>query len=187
MSDAIEVLPPEQEIEPITEVDGHRITPKQFLYFQTYYLPDVDGNGEEARRRCVAQGYVMSPATAYKWRNSGWWKKLAIELFGQSQNDYRVKIAAMSGKLTSAMEAVLDGDPTYHKTANAVVQANRVFGEIGDDPLIKKRPNFQSTTNITNNTLNLTQDQLADRLRGLSQEQLIDYNRSGKLPELEKV
>ena len=183
MDGEIEVLEPafKEDRGAVIDVDGHKITPAQWRCFELWI---ENSNMVEVHKRLVVEGYTVTNSIVYHWKRQLWWGKLCDEFFGGAQNDFRTRIASKVEKIAEGLEGVATGDEKYHKSANAVVQLGRLFGEMGDHPLIQKRPMFSNTTNIQNNTLNLTSDQLADKLRGLNQQQLIDFNRTGRLPEI---
>jgi len=167
-------------LESKTVVMGHDVTAAQWRAFE---LSNLGLNNEEIATRMQSEGYKVKHRGIGLWKRHPWWKALANEYLEEKQTAFKQFLAEHAEQIGASYLEVLTGKDKGDKTANARVRAVELFLLVGDDPLIKKTPKFVNQTNIQNNTLNISSDELRRKLGGMTQDQMIEYNRTGQLPQ----
>ena len=153
-------------------IAGHRLKPNQWAAFETYWL---SGSVEQA-----ARSGSVSPWTIWNWRRSPWWQELFERHVQHHQQDFHSRLARHSKDLADGVIGVASGKDTADKTASARVNAAKLFAEMGEKPLIKKR-NLELTY-IGNQQNNYGGINLG-ALKGMTQEELLEMNESGTIPD----
>ena len=156
----------------LPKIAGQVLQPKHLkafeLYTQYYSLEEV------------AQVMKISVRTLYQWRNQGWWKELHQTYIEDKQQDFYLQMCAKADEIITGYFEVVTGRDKGDKTANARVQAAKLFMESGSNPLIKKHAatfNIQNTQVTQTNRINIQQ------LKEMTQAELLEMNLTGIIPE----
>lgn len=152
-------------------VMGHQLTMQNWKALQGFVLT---GKYTEGARRAG----VSKPAI-YLWHNQPWWQAMMRDYIKRSRERTLIDTARNYERAIGTLESVMDATDKADKTAQARVNAARTVMELGEEPILNRRPNVQVQTNILHNhgTLNI------ERLRGKSSDQWLDIWATGKVPE----
>ena len=173
-----EVMPAEGTVEGLPVTSGHQWTLAQETAFQAFCDPDFKG-GTGRINYAVAQAGISRPYFL-RVRKQSWWKERWETWIMLKQQEFHTELAARQGEITKSYFKVINGERSDAKSANAEITAVKLFTEMGKEPIKNNRPMVAITTNIQNNNLKIGDGK---ELRGLTQEQLNHYARTGELPE----
>ncbi len=153
---SVEVLPPEGN-EPLT-LAGYEVSPRQFLAFEVYCRTGKYKPAWEAAGVCKR--------TLLNWRRSPWWKAALQEYLREHQEKLAIYLSNRYEDIAEGFIGVVKGGPdATDKTANAKIQATKVFAELGDNPLINRRPDVRIQHNTFNSPGTLNMDKVAELSR----------------------
>ena len=97
----------------------------------------------------------------------------------EHQEDFHAQMASRKGEILDGYFDVATGADKTDRTANARVQAARLFSEMGDDPLVKRR----AAVEINQNTVNFRGNINIAKIKELSAEKLLEWHNTGIMPE----
>lgn len=143
-------------------VAGHVLEPNEWTGFETY---SDTGNMERA-----AEAAGVTAWTIWRWRGLEWWKELHRQFIQHRQEWFHQQMASKAEDILDGLFEVIDGDDKTDKTANARVQAAKLFMEAGSDPIINRRPEVQIQHNKFEHhgTLNI------NKVRELGRERILE-------------
>lgn len=140
----------------------------------------MDRNSVTVSKQLEAEGFSkVNERTIRGWMHLPWWIQEVDRMITEGQNVFALELAENGLEIAKGMLAVAKGTDKTDKTANARVQAGKVFSEIGKSPLINRRPQL----NIQNNTLINNIPVGESMMKGWTQDQLNEYARTGRKPE----
>ena len=154
-------------------VCGHRLEPEQMLAFETWCLGKTRGVA------AVAKAVGVDVAIVKKWMHSVWWQELGDRYIQVRQGAFHRELARRSDEVAKAFFDVVNKKDSEDRTANARINAVRLFAEMGKDPLVNRRPALQVVNNtvINKGTINI------EKLRALPSERLLEIAYTGDVPE----
>ncbi len=159
-SSEVEVLEP--EVDSAILIGGYEVPPRMLRTFEAYV--------ETSNYKQAARIGGVDISSIKRWRHGPIWRALSQDFLRRHQEDMAIRLAARVDVLADGVIEVADGTDKKDSTANARVQAGRLFLEAGDDPMINRRPNVQ----IQHNTFN-TQGALdINKVRELSREEILE-------------
>lgn len=126
-----------------TVIAGHELKPREWRAFEAF--TETGSWMDAARAAGVARDTIR------RWRYSKWWQVLMQQYLREHQEKLVVRLSQKVDVIADGLISVSEGDEKFVKSANAVVQAVKVFAEIGEEPLINRRPNVQIQNNTFNN------------------------------------
>ena len=159
-------------------VGDHPLSVVEWTMFQEFYK--TSSTSEAMQQVFEITGEVVPMSTLRSWRRMEWWKELHERFVKDGQDRFIMQLAEASEKIAKGLLDVATGIDKDDRTAMARVQAARVFSEMGKDPVTNRRSDVMIQDNRQVNVVNIT----PDRMRGLTPEQLIDYVRTKRLPEV---
>lgn len=172
--DPADVWPEMLEGGPLPVIMGHQLRMREAMGFQTYIRT---GNKFEAARQT---GVHVS--TIKKWCKLPWWIAMEQQFLKEVRRQTLVDVHRNHEKAVSTLAGVMDikdESEAAQKTAQARVNAARTLLELGDDPVLNRRPNVQVNQNILHNHGTIS----IERLREQGTDKLLEMFATGKVPD----
>ena len=163
------------EVYEAMEVAGTRLDPTKLKFFQRM----VRKKWEESQRQ-IAEELGISEITASSWKKSPWFAELYSRHVMDARKKFEAELCARSDELIEHFFDIVSGKRSEDRSANAAVGLLRQWMEMGDDPLIKKKPGIAIQNN---NTLNTSVTLDVGKLKELNQDDLLSAALSGDLPK----
>jgi len=117
----------------------------------------------------------------YSWANKDWWYKLKTFFFQLKRDSFYAKVLDSEQDVFKAYKRVLKGQEKDAKMLTAIVNAVKIFMEAGDDPIISKKKG--NVGDITINSQHNYGDIDQNKLKNLTQEQMLEIATGGAIPD----
>ncbi len=155
----VEVLPPEGKETVL--LAGYKVTHVQWTAFEAFIETNCYTDA------CRIAG--ICEKTLWTWRKQPWWDAAMDEFIRRNQDRFMARLAKNSVKIADGLINVAAGKDKEDKTANARVQAAKVYAEMGDKPLINRRHDVKiQNTTINAGVLNI------DKVRELGRDKILE-------------
>lgn len=153
-------------------VDGHILSDRDLEVFWTFH--EVGTFAEASRRLGVSKDVVKRIV------ESPWAKRLFETKVKARNESFMHRLQEKDDKVLQAYEEIITGNRAADKSTMAQAKLIEVRMKAGRDPILDTRNQVTNIHNEQKNTLvNLTPEQM----REMSQEELIELNRTGMVPE----
>ena len=174
-----ELLPAEMMTD-IPVVEGHELTPVQWLAFQFFIKSTTM---EECARELRAIGIEISARKLSKWKRTDWWTTLTEASAEWLQENFYLKVWKDSHICQEALTKIWKGEWANQLTANAVVASFRELNRMGKgrvDPISQNRRDFN--IKITKEET-ISIEHIQRNLGEMTPEEHLEFGRTGNLPE----
>lgn len=153
-------------------IEGHRVTDQDLRIFGA-----VLRNGTAAK---AAKELGLNHATVQRHIMAPWFQRLYEQTGGVANKAFFRRLQEMDEETLTAFQEIIKGERKMDKSAMAQAKLIELRMKGGKDPILDTRPQQVNIKNeMTNTALFLTVEQM----RSLTQAELIEYNRTGHLPE----
>lgn len=136
--------------------------------------------GDEQNEIC--KDLHINKGTLIYWRSQPWWRKMHEQWVQGELDDLHRQLLERKPEYIKAFDEVMRGVDKEDRTASARIAGFRALMESGENPIIRKRNHLQVGVQVNtqiNNFAILSDEQL----RGMSQEELIELNTTGRVPK----
>ena len=163
----------------IFEVGTHKLTVHEFNVFKAY----CDNNSVEA----TSDMFGVPKSSIYKMRKQEWWGELSKAFIEDAQWTLYKGLAEKTDKMAESIGSIIDGSFMEPKLANAVVNATKLFTQLGKkfgttyiDPLLQTKKDLFIDNSVHNETtLHVT---IQEAIQFMSKEEILDYPHGGVIP-----
>jgi len=133
---------PDSIVTDLPTVDGHKLTPVQWLAFQ-FYIETTTMT--ECCRKLQDIGIDLNVRRLALWRKTDWWAELVEQAAGFHQENFYLKIFQDAHLCHAALVKIWKGDWEDQQTANAIVASLREINRMAKgnlDPIAQNRRDF---------------------------------------------
>jgi len=165
-----EVIDPRDVPDKLPTIAGRVLKPSEWVAFETY--------AKTGNLRKAAEAAGVTEWTLWSWRKQTWWGELHRQFIREHQEDFHSQMATRQEEILDGYFDVATGADKTDRTANARIQAARLYSEMGDDPLVKKR----AAVEIHQNTANFHGRIDISKIKNLGAEKLLEWHNTGVMP-----
>ena len=164
----------------LPSVEGHTLTPLQWLTFQFYTETTTMA---ECCRRLQEIGFDVTPKMLSTWRRTDWWTSLLESNVEYFQENFYSKVFEDSHYLHEALVKIWRDKWPNDKTANAVVASLRELNRMGKgtvDPIAQNKRDYN--IKITKEE-KISIEVIERALPRMTEVEAMEFSRSGDLPK----
>ena len=168
---------------PVIRLAGTDLTQMQLEVFHDFHNRNLK---EKYSVNKIAEKHGVTAHQIHAWRKTEWWYILFNEYVKGHGQDLFAGLSNMVPEMLEAVHGLLQGDEAYERTGSAIVNLLRLYGDMGEAPLVRKNKDG----NITNNfNIWMAQQNEAsiEEMKNLSAEKLLECFNNGtfELPKSE--